>query len=121
MPDGTRYRFQNAVGHLGRCVSITDRNGNRIIINRHTDPLDPAHITTDYVDQLGRTVKVEQNAPDPANPLGFAVWHKDLPYEVPLSPQTTGHWYDRTRRQALDKVVANLQGNCSREAWEFAS
>ncbi len=73
-PDGTRYRFQNAVGsigtlaHLARCVSITDRNGNRIIINRYTDPLDPAHITTDYIDQLGRTIKVEQSALDPANP-----------------------------------------------------
>src|SRR5262249_42442870 len=26
------------------------------------------HITTDFVDQLGRTVKVEENALDPANP-----------------------------------------------------
>src|SRR5882672_3599586 len=48
-PDGMRYRFQNAVGKLGRCVSITDRNGNQITINRYTDPLDPPHITTDYI------------------------------------------------------------------------
>ena len=73
MPDGTRYRFQNDTGGFGtsrlsRCMSITDRNGNQITINRYTDPLDSAHITTDYIDQMGRTVKVEHNAPDPANP-----------------------------------------------------
>jgi hypothetical protein len=67
-PDGMRYRFQNAGGYWGRCVSITDRNGNQITINRYTDPLNPAHITTDYTDQLGRTVKVEANVADPANP-----------------------------------------------------
>ncbi|HVS20573.1 MAG TPA: hypothetical protein VHD88_01930 [Pyrinomonadaceae bacterium] len=60
--DGMRYRFQTG----GRCVSITDRNGNQILINRSSDP-NTNHYETDYVDQLGRTTKVEINAPDPAN------------------------------------------------------
>ena len=69
--DGMRYRFENTTGGLtdalARCVSITDRNGNRISINYYVDPGNPNHITTDYIDQLGRTVKVEQNVADPAD------------------------------------------------------
>jgi len=60
--EGLRYRFQTG----GRCVSITDRNGNKILINQSSDP-NTNHYETDYVDQLGRTTKVEINAPDPAN------------------------------------------------------
>jgi hypothetical protein len=72
--EGMRYHFQSSMGFgnglsvaLGRCNSITDRNGNQISINHIIDLNSPNHIETDYVDQLGRTAKVEENAPDPAN------------------------------------------------------
>jgi hypothetical protein len=48
--DGMRYRFENTTGGLTgaftRCVSITDRNGNRISINYYVDSGNPNHITT---------------------------------------------------------------------------
>lgn len=56
----------------------------------------------------------------PAHPLGFAVWHDDLPIEVPLSPSGPGHWYSRTPSQALEQVVKNLSGTCTQDAWHFA-
>ncbi len=70
--DGTRYRFQNTVQFggpgvgLARCVSITDRNGNQIFINHFVNA--SSHVETDYTDQLGRIVTVEESAADPANP-----------------------------------------------------
>src|SRR5882672_8802946 len=63
--DGMRYRFTNVSGLLGRASSVTDRNGNQITINYSTDQT--GKITTEYIDQLGRSTKVEQHAPDPAN------------------------------------------------------
>ena len=63
--DGMRYRFVTIGGILGRATSVTDRNGNQITINYSTDQT--GKITTEFVDQLGRSTKVEQNAPDPAN------------------------------------------------------
>lgn len=56
----------------------------------------------------------------PATPLGLAPWHADFPVEVHVSPHTQGYWYARTPRQALEQVVANLSGACSREAWLMA-
>jgi YD repeat-containing protein len=63
--DGMRYRFVTIGGVFGRASSVTDRKGNQITINYSTDQ--SGKITTEYVDQLGRSTKVEQNAPDPAN------------------------------------------------------
>ena len=56
----------------------------------------------------------------PKHPLGFLVWHDDLPITVPLSPHTMGHWYPRTASQALEQVVKNLSGSCTQDAWHFA-
>src|SRR5690606_24699160 len=55
-----------------------------------------------------------------ARALGLEPWHADFPFAVELSPRMGGRWYDRSPRQALAQIVANLQGNCSRAAWEFA-
>ncbi|MBC8028532.1 MAG: RHS repeat-associated core domain-containing protein [Pyrinomonadaceae bacterium] len=63
--DGTRYRFDGP-----RCVSITDRNGNRITINYISEN------EVQYVDQLGRVTKLQENVADPENPgvtLAFLV------------------------------------------------
>lgn len=59
----------------------------------------------------------------PSPPYGFADWHGDFPNapEHPhVSPRLAGRTYDRTRRQALEQVVSNLRGSCSRDAWLFA-
>lgn len=55
-----------------------------------------------------------------AKALGLAPWHDDFPFEAALSPRVPGRWYDRTRRQALAQIVANLQGACTQDAWQFA-
>lgn len=55
-----------------------------------------------------------------AKALGLSPWHADYPFEAPLSPRVPGRWYDRSSRQALAQVVANLQGNCTQSAWQFA-
>lgn len=57
------------------------------------------------------------------NPYGFAVWFDDFPGapEHPhLSPRNPGAWYSRSPRQAVESLVAKLQGNCSRDGWLFA-
>ncbi len=54
----------------------------------------------------------------PENPFGLEPFHADFP--VPLTyPPSTGREYQRTRRQALERVVANLQG-ARRDAWLMA-
>jgi len=55
-----------------------------------------------------------------AQVLGLAPWHDDFPFPVSLSPRVPGRWYDRSQRQALVQLVANLQGNCTQAAWQFA-
>jgi HEAT repeat protein len=57
---------------------------------------------------------------DHAKALGLSSWHDDFPFPVHLSPRVPGRWYDRSKRQALAQIVANLQGNCTKPAWEFA-
>ncbi|MGE0141696.1 MAG: HEAT repeat domain-containing protein [Planctomycetota bacterium] len=66
-----------------------------------------------------------QGSPTPATvpPHGFATWHEDFPgapQRPHLSPRIAGRTYDRTRGQALEKVIDNLRGACSRDAWLFA-
>ncbi|MEM7199480.1 MAG: hypothetical protein AAF628_04390 [Planctomycetota bacterium] len=52
--------------------------------------------------------------------LGFAVWHEDFPFAVHLSPEFGGRTYRRSRSEALEKVISNLKGDCTRPAWLFA-
>ena len=58
-----------------------------------------------------------------APPYGFEPWHADFPGapEKPYhSNRQAGLTYDRTRRQALETVIGNLKGACTRQAWLFA-
>lgn len=52
------------------------------------------------------------------NPYGLQPFHADFPVQLTYPP-STGREYQRTRRQALARVVANLQG-ARREAWLMA-
>lgn len=60
-------------------------------------------------------------APDPAaNPYRLQPFHADFPH--PLSwPPHVGLEYDRNRRQALERLASNLQGNVRSEAWHLAT
>ncbi len=57
---------------------------------------------------------------DPRNPYGFPGWQADFPVPLQLPPHVPGRFYDRSRRQALERIAANLQGNTSREVWQMA-
>lgn len=54
-----------------------------------------------------------------ANPYRLAPFHHDFPVQLEY-PNPYGLEYDRTRRQVLERLVANLQGNVRREAWQMA-
>lgn len=53
------------------------------------------------------------------NPYRLQPFHADFPAVLEY-PNRSGLEYGRTRRQALERVVANLQGNARREAWLMA-
>jgi hypothetical protein len=57
--------------------------------------------------------------PPAANPYGLAPFHADFPVELTW-PNVKGQVYDFTRRQLLERVASNLQGNVRREAWLMA-
>src|SRR5262245_35005577 len=56
----------------------------------------------------------------PANPYNFADWHADFPAAIELPQHSITVTYERSRRQALEQVVANLKGNVRREVWHMA-
>ncbi len=61
-----------------------------------------------------------QAAVGPAtHPFGFEVWRADFPFEPHLSP-AEDRWYGHSRRQALERIVDKLQGNCTRDGWLMA-
>ncbi|MGA0871154.1 MAG: hypothetical protein ACO3UM_19670 [Planctomycetota bacterium] len=65
-------------------------------------------------DVVPEVVEVQEHVPP-----GVRVWHEDFPgapKRPHVSPRRPGGFYDRTPRQAVEQVVANLQGNCSRDA-----
>ncbi len=55
----------------------------------------------------------------PPNPYRLAPFHADFPIALEY-PNSYGREYDRTRRQVVEQLVANLQGNVRREAWQMA-
>lgn len=55
----------------------------------------------------------------PDNPYNLQPFHAGFPVALEY-PNHTGLEYDRSRRQALERVVANLSGNSRRQAWQFA-
>ena len=57
-------------------------------------------------------------APD-GNPYRLQPFHTDFPVPLEYPPQN-GREYDRTRRQMLERLVANL-GMARREAWQLAT
>ncbi|MEC7584523.1 MAG: HEAT repeat domain-containing protein [Planctomycetota bacterium] len=58
--------------------------------------------------------------PNQSNPYRFEVWHADYPVPLVLPNRNSTRVYERSRRQALEHVAANLSGNCSRSAWQMA-
>jgi HEAT repeat protein len=55
----------------------------------------------------------------PDNPYNLDPFHADFPVELEY-PVPQGLEYERTRRQALERVVANLEGSGRREPWLMA-
>lgn len=47
----------------------------------------------------------------------FEGWRDDFPYALHKPPRRTGEWYDRNRQQALEKVLQNVSGLCTKSAW----
>ena len=55
-----------------------------------------------------------------SNPYNLAPFHDTFPAELEY-PSPGGLEYDRTRRQAIERVVANLQGGGRRQSWQMAT
>jgi hypothetical protein len=53
-------------------------------------------------------------------PYGLQPWYADWPVALTLPAPSPAATYQHTRRQALEHVVANLQGNTRREVWLMA-
>jgi len=54
------------------------------------------------------------------NSLGFSEWFADFPYPVHLSPDSGQGYYHLQAGEALERLVAKLQGNCTRDGWVMA-
>jgi HEAT repeat protein len=54
------------------------------------------------------------------NPYRLQPFHADFPLALEYPPRI-GAEYVRTRRQILERLAANLQGNVRREAWQAAT
>lgn len=55
------------------------------------------------------------------NRYGVAPWHADFPVVLDLPTPSPQQTYRSSRRQALEQVAANLQGNTRREVWLMAT
>jgi len=55
------------------------------------------------------------------NPYAFADWRNDWPVPLEFPQRSQMQVYERSRRQALEHVVANLAGNGRREVWQMAT
>ncbi len=47
----------------------------------------------------------------------FDEWHDDFPYALHVPHRKPGLWYDRNSQEALEKVISNLSGMCTKPAW----
>jgi len=54
------------------------------------------------------------------NPYRLKPYDAQFPVELDYPPKT-GREYDRTRRQILQQLAKNLQGNVRKEAWQIAT
>lgn len=59
-------------------------------------------------------------APKPAR-LGLEPWFEDYPVPLEMPATNPAPAYVRSRRQALERITANLQGNTRREVWLMAT
>ena len=50
-------------------------------------------------------------------PYEIERWQDDFPYSLHVPPRHAGLWYDRNSQQALEKIIANLSGLCTKDAW----
>ena len=50
-------------------------------------------------------------------PYEIEGWKDDFPYSLHVPPHRSGLWYDRNSQQALEKIIANLSGLCTKDAW----
>jgi HEAT repeat protein len=55
------------------------------------------------------------------DPYHFPDWRADFPTALDWPQRSNGGEYDRTRRQALTRLVANLKGNVRRQVWQMAT
>jgi len=60
------------------------------------------------------------SAPKPQR-YAFETWREDYPVALELPTPNPAPVYQRSRRQALERVAANLQGNTRREVWLMAT
>ncbi|MCU0864677.1 MAG: HEAT repeat domain-containing protein [Planctomycetes bacterium] len=58
--------------------------------------------------------------PATANPYQLQPFHAEFPAALEYPPRHGGE-YDRSRRQILRRLAANLAGNVRREAWQLAT
>ncbi len=68
---------------------------------------------------IGGTALAQE--PAAGNRYGFTDWKPDFPVALVLPTPALPQTYQRSRRQAIERVVANLQGNTSREVWLMAT
>lgn len=62
-------------------------------------------------------VKKELPSKPSAFDYEFDRWHDDFPYALHVPPKRVGLWYDRNAQQALEKIVNNVSGLCTKPAW----
>ena len=48
---------------------------------------------------------------------GIEEWYGDFPYPLHVPPRKPGVWYGRNSQEAVEMVVSNLSGLCSKPAW----
>lgn len=64
--------------------------------------------------------QAEPAPPAPENRYRFPDFRADFPLPLEWPQHDPGPPYSRSRRQALERVVAHLQGDCRREVWLMA-
>jgi HEAT repeat protein len=56
-------------------------------------------------------------AVEPLMSYGIEEWYEDFPYPLHVPIRKPGMWYDRNSQEAVEKVVSNLSGLCTKPAW----
>ncbi|MHC5064016.1 MAG: HEAT repeat domain-containing protein, partial [Planctomycetota bacterium] len=91
-----------------------------LILVACSDESGPAN---DAENSPAKTLLPDTSIQGPGLSGSFKVWHEDFPGapdSPSLSPAAPNPWYDKSRRQALSKVIDNLTGTCTRDAWRMA-